>query len=123
MPAGSNAYNSLWQVRNDAWSSLEESTAQLALAGVQQRPIEQLTGAVAETLDVLAPIERFWAFPGMPAFYRVRRLFTTGKYDRCATLVASINRSLATDTYRGSQAWDARRRGFAHRSRHGCRPR
>jgi arginine decarboxylase len=107
VPAGSNAYNSLWQVRNDAWSSLEESTAQLALAGAQQRPIEQLTGAVAETLDVLGPIERFWAFPGMPAFYKVRRLFTTGKYDRCATLVARINRSLATDNYRASQAWDA----------------
>ena len=33
MPAGSNAYNSLWQVRTDAWSALEEATAQLALAG------------------------------------------------------------------------------------------
>ena len=64
MPDGSNAYNSLWQVRTDAWSALEESTAQLALAGAQQRPVEQLTDAVAEALDVLAPIERYWAFPG-----------------------------------------------------------
>jgi len=31
VPVGANAYNSLWQVRNDAWSSLEESTAQLDL--------------------------------------------------------------------------------------------
>jgi arginine decarboxylase len=105
--AGSNAYNSLWQVRNDAWSTLEESTAQLALAGAQQRPVEQLTDAVAEALDVLAPMERFWAFPGMQAFYKVRRLFATGKYDRCATLVARINRLLVTDTYGGSQTWDA----------------
>src|SRR5580700_6922522 len=106
VPTGSNAYNSLWQVRTDAWSTLEESTAQLALAGGQQRPVEQLTDAVAEALDVLAPIERFWAFPGMQAFYRVRRLFATGKYDRCATMVARINRTLATDSYRGSHAWD-----------------
>ena len=35
MPAGSNAYNSLWQVRTDAWSALEESNAQLAPAGDQ----------------------------------------------------------------------------------------
>ena len=62
---------------------------------------------VAEALDVLAPIERFWAFPGMQAFYRVRRLFATGKYDRCATMVSRINRSLATDSYRSSQTWDA----------------
>jgi hypothetical protein len=34
--AGSNAYNSLWQVRNDAWSTLEESTTQLALAGARE---------------------------------------------------------------------------------------
>src|ERR1700719_2335208 len=107
VPAGSNAYNSLWQVRTDAWSALEESTAQLALAGNQQRPVEQLTDAVAEALDVLAPVERFWAFPGMRAFYRVRRLFATGKYDRCATLVARINRTLATDSYRGGHTSDA----------------
>src|ERR1051326_3038902 len=104
---GSHAYNSLWQGRTDAWSSLEESTSQLALAGAQQRPVEQLTDTVAEALDLLAPIERFWAFPGMPAFYQVRRLFATGKYDRCATAVSRINRALATDSYRGSQTWDA----------------
>src|SRR6202047_905636 len=107
VPAGSNAYNSLWQVRTDAWSALEESTAQLALAGAQQRPVEQLTAAVAEALDVLAPIERSWAFPGMQAFYKVRRLFATGKYDRCASMVARINRTLATDSYRGGHTWDA----------------
>jgi len=27
VPAGPNAYNSLWQVRTDAWFTLEESTA------------------------------------------------------------------------------------------------
>jgi hypothetical protein len=27
------------------------------------------------------PIERFWAFPGTPAFQKLRRLFTSGKYD------------------------------------------
>ena len=107
MPAGSNAYNSLWQVRTDAWSALEEATAQLALAGAQQRPVEQLTDAVAGALDVLAPIERFWAFPGMQAFYRVRLLFATGKYHRCASMVARINRTLATDSYRGGPSWDA----------------
>src|SRR5260370_29315160 len=104
--AGSNAYTSLWQVRTDAWSALEESTAQLALAGAQQRPVEQLTAAVAEALDVLAPIERSWAFPGMQAFYKVRRLCATGKHDRCASVVARINRTLATDSYRGGHPWD-----------------
>jgi hypothetical protein len=36
VPVG--GYYSLWQVRTDAWSSLEESTSQLALAAAEQHP-------------------------------------------------------------------------------------
>ncbi len=104
MPVG--GYNSLWQVRTDAWSSLEESTAQLALAAAQQHPTERLTEAVTGWLGVIGPIERFWAFPGTPAFLKLRRLFTAGKYDRCAALAAGLNRALATESYRGGQAFD-----------------
>jgi hypothetical protein len=86
---GATAYNSLWQVRNDAWSSLEEATAQLALARAQQRPVDQLTETVTETLNLLGPIERFWAFPGPHAYQKVRRLFAAGNYDRCAAMVAT----------------------------------
>ena len=97
------AYNSLWQVRADAWSSLEESAAQLVLAGAQHRPAEQLGETVHGLLDVLGPIERFWAFPGTQSFHKVRRLFAAGKYDRFAALVSGINRALATDSFRGGQ--------------------
>jgi arginine decarboxylase len=107
VPVGANAYNSLWQVRNDAWSSLEESTAQLELAHVQQRPVDQLTETVTATLNLLGSIERFWAFPGPQAYQRVRELFAGGHYDRCAAVVARLNRALATDSYGGGQVWDA----------------
>jgi arginine decarboxylase len=100
------AYNSTWQIRNDAWCSLEESSAQLVLAGAQRRPVEDLGQTISRLLDVLGPIERFWAFPGMPAFQKVRRLFTAGKYDRFAALARGINRALATDSYRTGQTWD-----------------
>ncbi len=62
------AYNSLWQLRNDTWSSLEESTTQLALAGAQQRSVGQLAETVTGLLDVLGSIERFWAFPGAQTY-------------------------------------------------------
>jgi arginine decarboxylase len=104
--AGPLAYNSTWQVRNDAWCSLEESSAQLVLAGAQHRPVEELGETIAKLLDVLGPIERFWAFPGLPAFGKVSRLFAAGKYDRFAALVRGINRALATDSFRSGQAWD-----------------
>ncbi len=96
------AYNSLWQVRTDAWSSLEESAAQLVLAGAQHRPVEQLGETVHGLLDMLGPIERFWAFPGTQSFQKIRRLFAAGKYDRLDALVGDINRALATDSFRSS---------------------
>jgi arginine decarboxylase len=99
-----NAYNSLWQVRNDSWCSLEEAATQLALAGAQQRPVEALSETVHHLLDVLGPIERFWAFPGLQSFAKVRRLFGAGKYDRFATMVSGINRALATDSFGGRSA-------------------
>jgi hypothetical protein len=45
VPAGPNAYNSLRQVRTDAWSTLEESTAQLALAASPATPAPAPSGA------------------------------------------------------------------------------
>ena len=102
------AYNSLWQLRNDSWSSLEESTTQLALAGAQQRPVEQLTETVTGLLDVLGSIERFWAFPGAQTLQEVQRLFAAGEYSRLAAVVGRANRALVTESYRGGQAWDLR---------------
>ena len=100
------AYNSTWQIRNDAWCSLEEASSRLVLAGSQHRSVEELDETISKLLDVLGPIERFWAFPGTQAFQKVRRLFTAGKYDRFAALVRSINRALATDSFRTGHAWD-----------------
>ena len=79
---------------------------QLVLAGAQHRQVGELDEAIHKLLDLLGPIERFWAFPGTPAFQKLRRLFTAGKYDRFAVLVRGINRALATDSYRNGHAWD-----------------
>ena len=109
VPEGAKAlaYNSLWQVRSDNWSRLEESSTQLILAGAQCRPTEALGVTVSGLLDVLGPIERFWAFPGTHAFQEIRRLFAAGKYDRFAAMVSEINRALVTDSYRGPAAAQA----------------
>jgi arginine decarboxylase len=108
MSAGANlkAYNSLWQLRNDTWSSLEESAIQLARAEAQQRPVEKLVETVTELLDVLGPIERFWAFPGAQAYREAQRLFAADKYDRLAALVTKANRALVTESYLHGQGWD-----------------
>ena len=110
MPVGRGplAYNSLWQLRNDTWSSLEESTTQLALADAQQRSIEHLAETVTRFLDVLGSVERFWGFPGARTLQEVHRLFSAGEYSRLADVVGQVNRALVTESYRGGQAWDLR---------------
>ena len=100
------AYNSLWQLRNDGWSSLEEIAAQLVLAGAQQRPADRLVHAATELLNVLGPIERFWAFPGTQTFQRLRRLFASGRYDRFAALA---RHAVVLDIRRPMRRWQPAR--------------
>jgi len=100
-------YNSLWQLRADSWSALEEASERLAVAVTQERPTERLVKEVDRLLDVLAPMEVYWAFPGVQTFQHARRLFGAGKYDRLARLIAAINRALITDSYRNGGQWSA----------------
>ncbi|MEP6561137.1 MAG: ornithine decarboxylase, partial [Nakamurella sp.] len=99
------AYNSLSQFRSDAWSGLEEATERLSAAAAAGRPLDALLSRVTGLLDELAPIERYWAYPGPLAFQQGRRLFTAGKYTRFARAAASVNRGLVTDSYRNGVAW------------------
>ena len=100
-------YNSLWQLRADSWSALEEASERLAVAVAQERPSEPAGQRGDRLLDVLAPMEVYWAFPGMQTFQHARRLFGAGKYDRLARLIARINRALITDSYRNGGQWSA----------------
>ena len=47
------AYNSLWQLRADAWSKLEETSEQLTAGAAQGRPIEEESAQASELLRVL----------------------------------------------------------------------
>jgi arginine decarboxylase len=94
------AYNSLWQLRADAWASLEEASERLATGAAQERPVEQVSGQASYLIGLLDPIESYWAFPGSQRFDQVRRLFSAGDFDGLARLVAGINRALVSDSYR-----------------------
>ena len=99
------AYNSLWQFRADAWSSLEEASDRLGAAAAAGRPLDALVERVTALLDQLGPIERYWAYPGPQAYQQGRRLFAAGKYTRFARAVASLNRGLVTGSYRTGATW------------------
>jgi len=104
----SHANNSLWQLRADAWSSLEEASERLADGVALGRRGEQLTGQAGALFALLDPIESYWAFPGGHRFERARRLFDAGDFTRLtrlARLVAAINQALVTDSYRSGVPW------------------
>lgn len=98
---GSPIYNSMWRLRRDSWSSLQEACSQLAASHTAADSLAGLWVARArELLATLAPMEHYWAFPGWWRFAAVQRLLSSGDYARLDYLVSEINRSLATESYR-----------------------
>jgi arginine decarboxylase len=101
--ANTKAYNSLWQFKADAWSSLEDAAVELRLASAAKGSLDRAVDTSAELLDVLGPIERLYGYPGSQQFSEVRRMFAAGKYDQFAAMVGEINRSFVTDSFRTGQ--------------------
>jgi arginine decarboxylase len=89
-------YNSMWQLRRDTWSKLEEATNGLIEPGADNGRLASVRGL----LEQLDPMERYWGFPGRRRFSEVRRLLSTGDLGRFGQLVGEINRSLVYETFR-----------------------
>ena len=100
MTDNSRAYNSVWQLRGDAWCRLEEAGDRLTRTTTTGDLKEQYTTICRELLATLTPLEPYWAYPGSPQFAKVQRLFNAGSYDKFAHAVTRINRALVTESYR-----------------------
>jgi arginine/lysine/ornithine decarboxylase len=94
------AYNSVWQLRADAWSDLEENSSRLAGLLAQGDAVDDVRDRVGALLAVLDPIEQYWGFPGRQRIDQLIRLFAAVEYDRFARMVAGINGALVTDSFR-----------------------
>jgi len=92
-PLTSRVYNSVWQLRADAWVSLAEVTRRLVTDPPDSAPngpgasLPEPAGAdpgaglpqrVEELLRLLEPIENCWAFPGRSGLSELRRLHRLG---------------------------------------------
>ncbi len=93
-------YYSATQLRSDRWSALREMAESLTRHGPQTRQGKKLLVTAAELLAALAPIERYWAFPGHAAFDHLRRLLEQGNIDDLALSVRRIARALSSGAYR-----------------------
>ncbi len=100
MSDNSRAYNSVWQLRGDAWCRLEEAADRLTRPTTDGALKERYVAICQDLLTQLTPLEPYWAYPGSLQFARVQRMFAAGSYDKFAHAVARINRALTTESYR-----------------------
>jgi arginine decarboxylase len=96
-------YYNASQLRADTWNRLKHDALRLDEKLSRKADIARARQAVAEALDVLEPIETYWAFPGKEAFAALRRLFDQEDYKSLALLVSRIVRALSSDAYRRRQ--------------------
>jgi arginine decarboxylase len=99
MAEKSHAYNTVWQLRADAWCQLDDAADRLSKTS-DATHAERWSAVVTRLLARLAPLEPFWAYPGSPHFARLQRVFTAGDYDKFARMALTINHALITDSYR-----------------------
>jgi arginine decarboxylase len=97
-----NLYRSVWEVRNDGWIHLSDNANRLLDAETRGGDVELARTRVAHTLDLLEPIESYWAFPGHAGFLRLTGLFQDREYAGFNDLVHRISRALSSQSYRRS---------------------
>ena len=114
-PLTSRVYNSVWQLRADAWVSLAEVTRRLITGPPDLGPNEsgaslpeparadlgaELLERVEELLGLLEPIENCWAFPGRASLSELWRLHRLGDREALAARTAELSRALVSGSYR-----------------------
>jgi arginine decarboxylase len=98
-PSLSESYNAS-QLRADTWNKLKAITLRLDADGDHGRPNELLLSRAREALDLLEPIEAYWAFPGLEAFGHLRRLLSREDFVMLSRAVSRIVRALMSGSYR-----------------------
>ena len=99
-----HAYNSVWQMRADAWCRLEDAAGQLARLAASGKPTDARQATCADVLAQLIPVEPYWAFPGPALFTKLQKIFNSGNYAKFAIAVGYINHALTHETYRLGEA-------------------
>ena len=100
----SHVYNSVAQMRADAWCRLEDAAGQLVRLAAAGKPTDSHQGICAEVLAKLEPIEPYWAYPGGAQIARIARIFATGDYAKFAQAVTHVSHALSRETYRSGQS-------------------
>ena len=91
---------SAYQLRMDTWNELQVRTSWLRELTRSGQDATEPRTQVGQSLDVLASLEPYWAFPGPARMDELKRLSTNGATGELADRVATISRLLVGDAYR-----------------------
>jgi len=98
-----SGYYNATHLRADAWSRLKNNAKRLQQAGRSGSETEDLEQRVWRDLELLRPIEAYWAFPGKRLFASLLDSAMNGQHELLARGIARIVRLLSSDAYRSSE--------------------
>ncbi|MCB1961027.1 MAG: hypothetical protein KDE68_10990, partial [Rhodocyclaceae bacterium] len=105
MKAGSKSkkslveYYSALQLRTDRWTALQIACVQLT-QNLSERKTQEAEKKIRELIEVLRPIELYWAFPGHTTFDRLADFLNEGRTEMLANTVRTICAALLSNSYR-----------------------
>ena len=92
------------RLRTDTWDRLKYKTGTLSKiskpADLKTKKYESAIQSVQEYLDILEPIENYFAFPGKDTFREIKRLFDRHEYRLLAHRVSHLVQQLFSEEYR-----------------------
>jgi arginine decarboxylase len=89
--------SSAWQLRADTWNSITELARQLAHATLADDRRSDRERELARLINVVAPLESYWADPGPHRMAELRMLVMAGNYELVINAAEPIARGLVGD--------------------------
>ena len=98
--ASLSAHYNASRLRLDSWHRLGALVVDVAEAELSSEATETLWLEIGQLIEVLHPIELYWAFPGRFVFAHLSQLYARREVNRLERLVGAIVRALASESYR-----------------------
>ena len=93
--------------RGDVWAKLTVVTRAWAAAAERGQSIQTLAAEAATLVSEIAPLEDFWAYPGLRLMNVLREHLVSGDGSAIARLAGEINAALGSGAYRHDPAaWE-----------------
>lgn len=93
-------YYNASQLRADTWNQLKDAAFHLANPSASKGEHDKHRNIVQSALEILEPIELYWAFPGHEAFAHIEELYRGKDFEALARIAARVVKALVSRSYR-----------------------